>query len=342
MTVAEFVLPHTLRSDRRSPGRWILSHVARHGWIVLMMVVGAISNAALAGVVPIFVGRAFNLILADPGALPELAAIAVWIVVSQVVRSALQMGRNFGAELIGQRLERDIRDELYASLLGKSMTFHSLQPVGDTMARATNDVREVNLMFNPGLNLVVGSAIFLVIPALYAPAYHPALAIIPTLFIAAYGFALWQYLAELRPITDRARQAFGTMNAHLAEALDGVEVVKGAAQEAEEVGRFSANARAHRDAFVHQGNVEARFLPFLLMVLAQAAGLAHALILFGQGALDVGGVVAYMGLLFLFGFPTFVSLFAYSQVSLGMASARRILELITRSTELDRNRGGHT
>lgn len=342
MTVAEFVLPHTLRSDRSSPGRWILSHVARHGWIVLMMVVGAISNAALAGVVPIFVGRAFNLILADPAALPELATIAVWIVVSQVVRSALQMGRNFGAELIGQRLERDIRDELYASLLGKSMTFHSLQPVGDTMARATNDVREVNLMFNPGLNLVVGSAIFLVIPPLYAPAYHPALAIIPTLFIIAYGFALWQYLAELRPITERARQAFGTMNAHLAEALDGVEVVKGAAQETEEVGRFSANAAAHRDAFVQQGNVEARFLPFLLMVVAQAAGLAHALILFGQGAIDVGAVVAYMGLLFLFGFPTFVSLFAYSQVSLGMASARRILELITRTTELDRNRGGHT
>jgi len=38
------------------------------------------------------------------------------------------------------------------------MTFHSLQPVGDTMARATNDVREINLMFSPGINLVVGSA----------------------------------------------------------------------------------------------------------------------------------------------------------------------------------------
>lgn len=305
-----------------------------------MMIVGAISNAALAGVVPLFVGRAFNLILADPAALAELGTIAVWIAVSQVVRSALQMGRNFGAELIGQRLERDIRDELYASLLGKSITFHSLQPVGDTMARATNDVREINLMFNPGLNLVVGSAIFLVIPPLYAPTYHPALAVIPTLFILAYGFALWQYLAELRPITERARQSFGTMNAHLAEALDGVEVVKGAAQESEEVARFSANARAHRDAFVHQGNVEARFLPFLLMVVAQAAGLGHALLLFGQGAIDVGAVIGYMGLLFLFGFPTFVSLFAYSQVSLGMASTRRILELMTRSTELDRNRGG--
>ena len=33
-------------------------------------------------------------------------------------------------------------------------------PTGDLMARATNDVREMNLMFNPGLNLVIGSASF--------------------------------------------------------------------------------------------------------------------------------------------------------------------------------------
>lgn len=341
MAVAEFVLPHTLRSDRRTPVRWILSHVARHGWIVAMLIIGAISNAALAGVVPILVGQAFNLILADPSALPELATIAFWILISQTVRAVLQLGRNFGAELIGQRLERDIRDELYASLLGKSMTFHSLQPVGDTMARATNDVREINLMFNPGINLVVGSFIFLIVPLVYAPAYHPALALVPALFLITYSLSLWQYLTELRPITDQARRAFGTMSAHLAEALDGIEVVKGAAQEPEELARFSSHARAHRDAFVHQGNVEARFLPFLLMVVAEAGGLAHALILFRQGAIDVGGVIAYMGLLFLFGFPTFVSLFAYSQVSLGMASARRILELITRSTELDRNPGGY-
>jgi ATP-binding cassette subfamily B protein len=43
----------------------------------------------------------------------------------------------------------------------------------------------------------------------------------------------------------------------------------------------------------------------------------------------------------LFGFPTFISLFAYSQVSLGLAGARRILELITTETELDENKEGY-
>jgi ATP-binding cassette subfamily B protein len=73
-----------------------------------------------------------------------------------------------------------------------------------------------------------------------------------------------------------------------------------------------------------------------------AGALLHALILFRQGLLDVGQVIAYVGLIELFGFPTFISLFAYSQVSLGLASGRRILALINRKTELDRNLRGRS
>jgi ATP-binding cassette subfamily B protein len=341
MTAVEFTLPQTHPTDRRTPLRWIVSHVRRHAWLVVSMFIGAFGNAALAAAVPILIGSAFNAILESPPRITALAPAALVIVGSQLLRGVLQLGRNFSAELIGQRLERDIRDELYASLLGKSMTFHNLQPVGDTMARATNDVREINLMFSPGVNLVVGSANFLIVPLLVAPTYHPSLLLVPGLFLIAYGLSLWQYLTELRPISESARQAFGDLNAHLAQTIDGIEVVKGHAQEEEEVARFTANALVFRGAFVRQGDVEARFIPLLLLGLATAGSFLHALILFRQGLLDVGQVIAYMGLIQLFGFPTFVSLFAYSQVSLGMASARRILGLINRRTELDQNPGGY-
>jgi ATP-binding cassette subfamily B protein len=53
-------------------------------------------------------------------------------------------------------------------------------------------------------------------------------------------------------------------------------------------------------------------------------------------------VIAYFGLIQLYGFPTFVSLWAYSQVSLGIAGARRILELINRENNLDQNAAGYS
>jgi ATP-binding cassette subfamily B protein len=337
----EFAIQLDWRSDRRTPLRWIATHVLRHKLIILIVLVGAFGNAALAAVIPLATGRAFDAILRSPPDFTTVGAAALLIVVSQLVRGVLQFGRNYGNEIIGQRLERDTRAELYASLIGKSMTFHDLQSTGDVMARATNDVREINLMLNPGLNLVVGSAMFLVMPILFAPGIHPQLIVTPLLFGAAYFLSLRQFLAQLKPVTDRVRRRFGGMNAILAETIEGIETVKGAAQEEAEIVRFEEGAAEYRDAFVQQGDIEARFLPLLLMGIAHGAGLLHALALYRAGAIGVGDVVAYMGLLFLFGFPVFTSLFAYAQVSSGMAGARRILELIKAETELDENRSGH-
>ncbi len=347
----EFALARPYRTDRRSAGRWVASHVLRHGWLIPVVLVGALGNAVLAGVVPQVVGQAYGVleraVAAGPGAFDAAVADVVrlgWLLfASQAVRAVLQLGRNAGSEAFGQRLERDVRDELYASLLGKSMTFHGRQPIGDTMARATNDVRELNLMFNPGLNLVIGSGFFLLMPAAFGWRIHPQLALVPTLFVACYVVALRSYLRRLEPVTREARETFGRLNSRLAEAIDGIEVVKSAAQEDAEVERFTANASAYRDAIVRQGDQEARFLPLLLLGLAITFGFAHVTALARQSGSGVGveDIVAYVGYLGLFGFPTFVSLFAYSQVSLGMASARRILELINRQTDLDQNVAGH-
>jgi ATP-binding cassette subfamily B protein len=338
--LAEFTLPNRYKTNRKGPIRWVLSHFGRYWYIGAFVLIGAYGNAYLAAVVPVVIGDAFNLLLKSAENVNLLAGFAWTIVWTQLVRGVLQFMRNFSAEGLGQLFERNIRDELYVSLLGKSMTFHNLQPVGDTMARATNDVREINFLFSPGINLVIGSANFMIMPMIMAPRYHPALMITPTAFAVLYVLLVMQYLGELKPITTRVRSAFGNLNTRLAEAIDGIETVKGMAQEHGEIDRFEKNAGDFRNASVRQGEVEARFLPFLLMGISQGAGLLHALILFNQDLISAGDVVGYFGLLQLFGFPVFVSMFAYSQVSLGMSSARRILELINRETDLDQNIDG--
>lgn len=337
----EYQVPERVIASRKNAASWLFTHFIQYWYLGLSMLVGAIGNASLAAVVPVMIGLALNALLDDPPATASLVRFALIIVGTQLVRGGLQLSRNFSAELLGQKMERDIRHELYTSLLGKSMTYHSLLPVGDVMARATNDVREINFMFSPGLNLVVGSANFIIMPIIFSYQYHPSLIAAPLIFLVLYALALWQYLAELKPITDAVRKAFGTLNTRLAEAVDGIETVKGMAEEASEVGLFAGNARRFRNKQIRQGDVEARYLPLLVMGLALAGGLFHAILLFQRGLLEVGDIAAYYGLLGLLGFPTFVSLFAYSQLSLGVASARRILELINRETELDQNQSGY-
>lgn len=338
----EFVIERAWQSDRRSAARWIFSHAFRHKLAVLGMLLGAVGNALLASAQPILVGRAFDAISGGSSGLQVLAQAAVLIAVTQVARGlGLQLLRNLSAETLGQRIERDIRDELYLSLIGKSMGFHDTHPTGDLMARATNDVRQINLLFNPGLNMVIGSANFVIMPLFVAPTIHPQLIVAPLIYLVFYGTVVFTYLRELRPATEAVRRRFGMMNTALAEAIEGVETVKGAAQEDFEIERFGRSVTDWQRAFVWEQDIQAKFLPRLLLALLIAGGLLHSLLLLRAGALGVGDVVAYSGIVMLFGFPTFTGQFAYPRVAAGLASARRLLEVINARTDLDENRGGY-
>ena len=232
---AEFNVQSPIKSNHSSPFRFILSHILRHPIAALLLVVGAFSNAFLAGVVPGALGGAFDaILLMNDETLALVLHSVILIIGSQTLRSVLQFLRNFSAEVFAQRFERDIRDELYSSLLGKSMSYHDRQPVGETMARVTNDVREMNLMMNPGVNLITGANMFLIMPALYAPGILPQLIFVPLLFIFSHILVQIYFVVRLHPIARDVRASFGRMNAKLAESIDGIEVVKGAAQEASE------------------------------------------------------------------------------------------------------------
>ncbi|MCB0113786.1 MAG: ABC transporter ATP-binding protein, partial [Caldilineaceae bacterium] len=143
MLKSEFVVAEAITSNQSGPIRWAVSHLSRNKLIILVILLGAFGNAALASAIPIYTGQAFNAVTGNDVNMRAVLWATLWLVGTQLVRSVLQLGRNMGSEVLGQRLERDGRQELYASLLGKSMRFHDSYPTGETMARATNDVREL-------------------------------------------------------------------------------------------------------------------------------------------------------------------------------------------------------
>ncbi len=336
---AEFVARKSYGTSHASPLRFILSHIVRHPLVVIGLFIGAFSNAALAAVIPYFTGEAFNAIIENQD-LARVGLMALGIVLSQAVRAVLQLMRNYSAELYGQRIERDVRDELYGSLLGKSMSYHDGQPVGEIMARVTNDVREMNLMMNPGVNLMVGSTMFLIMPVVGAPLIHPDLVLVPLVFFLIHTVFMFRFVYRLHPIAEEVRASFGRMNARLAETLDGLLVVKGAAQEAAEIEHFNALADEVLRRQIQQGEIEARYISNLLFPLAVAGGFTHAMLLASQGQINTGDIVAFVSLLYLFGFPVFSSMLSLPRIALGYASAARILSVITAETDLSQNEHG--
>jgi ATP-binding cassette subfamily B protein len=341
----EFSIKPPYQTNTKHPVLWIISHAIHRWYFFVMSMAGAIGNALLASVPAILIGRAVNLLNATTAMPPadfraQLGQYAWLVFGSQALRALLMLVRGFGFEILAQFTERVTRNELYISLLGKNMTFHSLQSIGDIMARATNDVREVNMFFSPGVNLVFGSLIFLFMPLFLAPGYHPQLILLPVIFIILYGIALWRYLIKMNVVSTNMRSAFGKLNTRLSESLDGIEIVKGGVQEETEIKLFHQNLQAYRDVAVEQGKLEATFIPGLLLEITIALGILHGVILYSQGLIQLGDVIAYSGILSMLGFPTSVSRFAYTRISMGIAGARRILELINAQNNLDQNVAG--
>ena len=163
-STTEFSIPKQYKTNRNSAILWLSSHASRNWYLIIASLAGAFGNAALASIPAFLIGETVNLISTNQPDISQLGKYALLLAGSQILRSLLMLVRGFGFEIIAQQIERDTRKELYLSLLGKNMTFHSLQSMGDIMARATNDIREINMMFSPGLNLVLGSLIFLFFP----------------------------------------------------------------------------------------------------------------------------------------------------------------------------------
>jgi ATP-binding cassette subfamily B protein len=308
----------------------------------LATILGAVVNNWAYSYRQVLIGRALDLITMPQWQTAALLTLALGVAAAAAGQAVTGLCRNYAVEFLAQRVERDTRDELYVSLLGKSQTFHGRQRIGDVMARATNDVRQLNLLFSPGLGLIIDSALAIIVPVAVIAQLDWRLLLVPLIFVLLWALTVADYNRRLKPVSLAQREQFGEMNAGLAEAIAGIEVVKANAQERRAWIKFVRDARRFRDHFVQQGQIQARYWPMLVFTFCWAGGFLHALLLWRQGGVTLGQVVAYVGLVGTLRFPTFISIFSFNLVQLGVAGARRILELMTTETELDENDSGVT
>lgn len=340
MTNREFRLENEKQYDRSGPARWIASHLAKYPWLPAAAILAAVVNNFAASYIQVLIGRGFDLLNSADWATRSLLLLALAVFATAATQALFGLARNSSFEFMAQRVERDGRDELYASLLGKSQTFHNRQRIGDIMARATNDVRTLNVMFSPGLMLITDSLVGLVAPMVLIYQIDPQLLLVPAIFVVLFIITIRGYARRLAPVSEGLRESFGIMNAGLAETVNGIEVVKGSAQERQEGDKFIGNAAVYRDYAVREGEIQARYLPMLVFSVCWGLAFLHAMLLWEGGQLTLGQVVSYVGLFGFLRFPTFVSVFSFQLAQLGIASARRILEMINAATDLDENEGG--
>ncbi|MEL6150511.1 MAG: ABC transporter transmembrane domain-containing protein, partial [Chloroflexota bacterium] len=257
---SEFTTENAYDYNRSSTLRWIVSHV----WRYKLVFIGFVTTFLLAFIAfsypRILIGQAADEIISPSGG-NRLIWLSVGVLLLLTLDGILSLVGALLNEVIARRFERDARDELYTSLLGKSQAFHDRQRVGDIMARANDDTQALATMISPGLLfLVVDLIMGFTVPIIMIALVSWQLMLVPILFVLTYALLVRQYVAKLGPVIGQQRGQFGVLNAGLEETISGIEVVKAASQEMFERFKFRNNARRYRDLFVQQGRIEALYL----------------------------------------------------------------------------------
>jgi len=204
LAAREFTVAGEYRYDRRSPVRWVVSHVLRYPLLPVIFLATVIGMAVTYSYTAVLVGQAFDAV-AGGGGVAALIPAAAGVLIARLLYSVLDVANSYSMQFLAQKVERDAREELYISLLGKSQTFHNQQRVGDIMARATNDVQQLNPMLTPGVSLICEALISIIVPLIMVAALRVELLLAPLVFLVAFGLALRRYSNQLAPVAGALR-----------------------------------------------------------------------------------------------------------------------------------------
>ncbi|MER7769860.1 ABC transporter ATP-binding protein [Kitasatospora sp. NPDC096140] len=322
-------------------GPFLRSHLARSkGWITAHLA-GSVVWHLLAAAVPVVIGTAFDALLGttpDQGRFDTMVLVLLALV---AVRGVAGFVATYSLEAYACGLERDVRSTLFSALLQKGQQFFNRRRVGDLSARVTGDAQTVNLMLSPGLDLTLDMLLGLIVPIVFIGVIDARLLLVPLVFLVLFAVALAEYGRRLDPAAGATRARFGELSAQVSQTIAGIETVDATGRRAAEQHRFMEKATAYRDASVRQAKEQALYLPTLLLVAALAAGLLHGAHLVSDGSLTVGQFVGFLGLMGSLRAPTQLASFSIGLIFLGIAGARRILEVITDRAGSEDTDAGH-
>src|SRR5687768_2274390 len=178
-------------------------------------------------------------------ALPGDGNLPFWATAILVAYFAKGIGAYFSAYLmtdIGQRVVRDLRDQLFRHILNQSAAFFSRWSTGPLMSRITNDVSQVQQavsetvgdLMREGLSLVGYAAL------LFWLDHNLALVFVTGAPIVVYP--LVRLGQRVRRSTRRSQEELEHLSHIAAEAFTGHRIVKAFGAEAHESRRFARAA----------------------------------------------------------------------------------------------------
>jgi len=271
-------------------------------------------------------------------------AAALLFAATLIAQFACSYGEAWLTNLLGQRVMRDLRLEIFAHLQRLSIWFFDRNPAGRLITRVTSDVETLNELFTSGVVSGLGDLFTLLAIGIAMLVMDWRLAIAAFVVIPLIaGVSRW-FQSRVRDAYRDIRTRLARINAFLQERLTGMTIVQLFGREEREGNRFRELNADHLEAHLRSIRFYALYFPAieLLTSVALAILIVAGASLVSEATVTVGTVAAFLQLSRRFYEPLQDLAEKFNILQSAMASSERIFGLLDTEPLAERATGAQT
>ena len=317
----------------------------------LLLTLTLLIPVALAGAIqPLLVGQAISVLRTVSGATNEAVApilqpldstlalrlIIAALLISVLVRLALQGVQSYNIQSVGQRLTARIRRDLFAHAMDLSLRFHDRMPVGKLLTRLTSDVDALAEVFGSGAVGVLGDLVTLTVIAVTMLLIEWRLGLLLLVSQVPVTLVVLWLQGRYRRANYRVREELSQLNADFQENLQGLDVVQMFRREAFNGARFQRTGLAYREAVNGTILFDSSISAFLEWVSLGAVAVVLALggWMVTSGAMGLGTLTTFILYSQRLFDPLRQMAERFTQIQGGLTAVERIGELLEEPLEI--------
>ena len=237
----------------------------------------------------------------------------------------------FYANLLGQKVIKDLRVKLFNKILHFKMAYFDKTAVGRLVTRSVNDIETIASIFSQGLFMIIADLLKMVLVAGVMLYVDLSLSVIVFSVLPIILYATRLFQMSMKKAFEEVRIQVANLNSFVQERISGIKIVQLFSREKIEYDNFVSINKKHKKAWLKTVWFNSIFFPVAEISSSITIGL-----LVWYGGLNVisGGDVS-LGTIFLF-IQMSQMLFRplrqiadkFNSLQMGMVAAERIFEIL--------------
>jgi ATP-binding cassette, subfamily B, multidrug efflux pump len=256
--------------------------------------------------------------------------LAIVVSILLIAEAIVQFYQAYWTAWLGQAVTFDLRQQLYAKVMGFKLRYFDRTPIGTLVTRVISDIETIDDIFSQGLLMIMGDILKLVVVVVVMFVVNWKLALLSMIPIPLLLWSTNIFKNSIQKSFQDVRTQVARLNAFVQEHIQGMAVVQIFGREAQEYRKFQAINREHRKA--HIRSVLAYSIFFPVVEILSAISLSF-LVWWGvrdvlAGVATVGDILAYIMFINMLFRPIRQLADRFNVLQMGMVGSERVFKVL--------------